>query len=38
MDKMHREDVLEKIKTSGDLTKETEEALKTAIGEFKKLK
>jgi len=37
LEKMHSEDVLEKIKTSGDLAKETEDALKKAIGEFGKL-
>ena len=37
MKKMHRDSVLEKIKSSGDLTKETEEALKKALGEFKDL-
>ncbi|MBI2053224.1 MAG: F0F1 ATP synthase subunit alpha [Candidatus Sungbacteria bacterium] len=38
MDKMHRAPVFEQIKISGDLTKETEESLKKALGEFKKLK
>lgn len=37
LEKMHREEVLEKIKSSGDLAKETEEALKKDIGEFRKL-
>ena len=37
LEKMHRDDVLEKIKTSGGLPADTEAALRTAIEEFKKL-
>ena len=37
LEKMHRDDVLEKIKASGELSADIEATLKTAIGEFKKL-
>ena len=36
LEKMHREKILEKIKTSGELQPEVEEALKRALDEFKK--
>ena len=35
--KMHRDITLEKIQSTGDLAKETEETLKNAVEEFKKL-
>ena len=37
LEKMHRDITLDKIKSTGDLAHDTEESLKKAIGEFKKL-
>ncbi|MBI3442194.1 MAG: F0F1 ATP synthase subunit alpha [Candidatus Sungbacteria bacterium] len=37
LEKLHGQDILEKIRTSGELTAEVEEKLKTAIGDFQKL-
>ncbi|OHA04125.1 MAG: F0F1 ATP synthase subunit alpha [Candidatus Sungbacteria bacterium RIFCSPHIGHO2_02_FULL_53_17] len=37
IEKLHRADILDTIRETGDLTKETEEKLKTAIDDFKKL-
>lgn len=37
LEKMYRDDVLEKIKASGELTEEAEDKLRKAIEEFKKL-
>jgi F-type H+-transporting ATPase subunit alpha len=36
LEKMHRDITLDTIKSSGELSKDTEEALRKAIGEFKK--
>ena len=37
LEKMHDDKILEKIKITGELAPETEEALKKALEEFKKL-
>lgn len=37
LEKMHRETILKMIKISGELSQESEDKLKTAIGEFKVL-
>ena len=37
LEKMHRDITLDKIKSTGDLAHDTEESLKKAIGEWKKL-
>ncbi|MEK7162467.1 MAG: F0F1 ATP synthase subunit alpha, partial [Patescibacteria group bacterium] len=36
LEKLHREDILEKIRKTGDLPSEVEEKLKAALGNFKK--
>jgi len=36
LEKLHREDILEKIRKTGDLSSEVEEKLKAALGNFKK--
>ncbi len=37
LEKLHEQDILEKIRTSGELSEEVEEKLKVAIEDFKKL-
>jgi F-type H+-transporting ATPase subunit alpha len=37
LEKMHRKEILDAIRDSGDLTKETEKKLKTTVEEFKKI-